>query len=204
MQTYQYRDSLPAAPLFREKLISANNALKQDFREWLFLPGMLYGAGEKWWGQGGEREARHEGLDICFYRTTNTDIKQIKAGTKIPVIYAGTVATVIDDFLGKSIFVQHEQFHRDGAMLYTAYGHTLPGIKIKPGKKIKGGDIIGTAADTRKKGGSVPCHIHVSTAWIPESQTVMELNWEVVKSVQLLDPLALLELPHKMIGKLEN
>ncbi len=204
MQRHQSQDNFPAAKLFQEKLVSANNVLKKDFREWLFLPGMLFGAGEKWWGKGGKRDTPHEGLDICYYRTTNQYTKQIELGTKIPALYPGIVTAICDDFLGKSIFIKHAQYHKTGTTLYTAYGHTIPAREIQPGIKVQEGELIGTAADPRTKKAKVPCHIHLSAAWIPGVQPGNGLNWEVMKNVHLLDPLNLLEMPYVLISKLED
>lgn len=194
-------EGLPVSKLFQATLLTANGFSSQNFNEWLFLPGMLFGAGEKWWGRGGKREAPHEGLDICYYQTMNQDIKQIEPGTKIPAVYPGTIAAIINDFLGKSVFIKHKQYRRTGKTLYTAYGHTLPETKIRPEIEIKDGEIIGSAAVTRNKAQPVPSHIHISAAWIPDEYMEQELNWEMMKKFYLINPLGLLGLTSKIIDK---
>ncbi len=204
MQYFHGEAGLPVSKTFQDTISTVNGLKRQDFREWLFLPGMLFGAGEKWWGKGGKRETLHEGLDICYYRTTEPDIRQITPGTKIPVIYPGTVTTVIDDFLGKSIFIKHEQYRVKRATLYTAYGHTQPVSSLQPGVKVSESEIIGAAAETNRKRQGVPCHIHISAAWVPDELPGQGLNWEIMKNMILLDPLSLLELPYSGVSSLED
>ena len=201
MQNKEDKPGLPKSETFQQKILAVNNLNQGNFREWLFLPGMLFGAGEKWWGKGGKRESPHEGIDICYYRTMNHDIKQIEPGTKIPAIYPGVVAAICDDFLGKSIFIKHEQYQRTGTTLYTAYGHIIPTLEIQPGKKVRDGEIIGTAAEPGRNRQTVSCHFHISTAWISDKLPGQQLNWEIMKTVQLFNPLDILALPHTIIDR---
>jgi hypothetical protein len=203
MQNNQARVDLPISQVFQEQLITANRLNQQKFQEWLFVPGMRFGEAEKWWDKQGKRDTLHEGLDICFFRTIDHDIRQIPPETKIPAIYPGTVANICDDFLGKSIFLKHEQYHQTGKIFYTAYGHTtlLPGIL--PGTKVSGGEIIGSTADTVKNHRTVPSHIHISTAWISDELPVQQINWKIpgqAGTATFFDPLLILTLPYSVSG----
>jgi hypothetical protein len=50
---------------FTEIFIRENAPETNAFDEWIFLPGMMFNAQDKWWGDQGKREMVHEGIDLC-------------------------------------------------------------------------------------------------------------------------------------------
>ena len=49
-------------------LIEANGLDPDDFKCWVFSPGMLFDAPNKWWDDYGRRDFPREGMDFCLYR----------------------------------------------------------------------------------------------------------------------------------------
>jgi hypothetical protein len=197
------RDSgLPVSNSFHARFLNINHLDKSGFKDWLFASGMLFGARAKWWGDGGERSIPHEGIDLKYYRTIEGKTTGIGPDTKIPVTFNGTVVAVIDDFLGKSVFVKHEQYHQPSAILFTVYGHTSHNSGIHPGMILDEEDIIGTVSDTGGKRQAAPYHLHISAAWVPDTLTLQEINWETFGQpgrVVFIDPLPLLKLPYSVV-----
>lgn len=154
----------------------------------------------------GKREMPHEGIDLCYYRDSAGEIKRLDAGAKIPVIFPGRVELVIKDFLGKSVFVSHNQFKHNEKRLFTIYGHTEPSPDTKRGTTLNEGDILGTIADPAERKLTVLPHLHISVAWIPDSLPTEEYNWNNISNpekISLLDPLDVLDLPHTIVSSLE-
>jgi murein DD-endopeptidase MepM/ murein hydrolase activator NlpD len=197
-------DRVPVSRSFHERLLSFNSLDSLGFKEWIFHPAMLFGSLDKWWGDLGKRQRPHEGLDLCLYRTKEGNIHQLTVGAKIPVIFAGQVVKVSHDFLGKSAFVRHDAYYSNGSQLYTIYGHLKPGKYIRPGKRLREGDIIGVIADTGDNRMTVPNHLHVSIAGIPNTVPVLELGWQTINEptkVVLLDPLSVIECPYSIVSE---
>jgi len=195
-------DRFPVSKVFIERLMGFNSLDDTGFEEWVFYPAMLFGSCYKWWGEMGNRDKPHEGLDLYFYRTKKGHIHYLDRKTKVPVIFKGQVMKVDDDFLGESLFVSHDHYDNDGSQLYTIYGHIKPCGRICLGERLREGDIIGTIADTRNSAGAVPPHLHVSVAWVPKSVRSQELGWEIIGShteITLLDPLRVIECPYSIL-----
>ena len=53
---------------FTEMLIEANGLDPDEFQSWSFRPGMLFNSPDKWWGDHGQRDFPHEGVDFCLYQ----------------------------------------------------------------------------------------------------------------------------------------
>lgn len=62
----------------------------------------------------------------------NLDKNGFDEGTKVSAIHDGTVGKVINDLLGRSIFMEHSNG------FITAFGHTRPLAGIKAGSKVRG------------------------------------------------------------------
>jgi len=198
-------DWSPVSRLFQERLSFHNSLDELGFKEWLFHPTMLFGSYGKWWGDLGKRNRPHEGLDLCVYRTEKGDIRYLDAKTKVPVIFEGQVVRVGDDFLGQSVFVSHVAHGDDGSQLYTIYAHIKPGSHMQPGERLSEGDIIGTIADAKRNGGVIPLHLHVSVAWIPNTVSSQELDWQIVGDlgrVVFLDPLRVIDCPYSILARI--
>ena len=166
------------------------------FEGWVLHPGMLFGSYRKWWGNLGKRAKPHEGLDLYSYRTNKGEIRYLNEKTKVPVIFKGQIVKVVGDFLGSSIFIRHSNYESNGSQLHTIYGHIKPCDRMHSGGTLSEGDIIGTIAGAGERGRSIPSHLHVSVAWIPNTLHSEELSWQIIGNrteVVLLDPLSVIE-----------
>jgi hypothetical protein len=193
---------LPIAGSFQARFLAVNHLEGSNFKEWLFAPGMLFSARGKWWGNGGDRTAPHEGIDLKYYRTVDGRTNSIGPGMKIPVIFPGRVAVVIDDFLGKSVFIRHPQFHRMEATLFSAYGHTQPEPEIQEGVKLEE-DIIGTIADKENSRRNIPPHLHISVAWIADNLLAKDFSWKKLSEPGIsifVDPLFILKIQYNTVA----
>jgi murein DD-endopeptidase MepM/ murein hydrolase activator NlpD len=182
---------------FTELLIQKNDLDKGGFKGWVFCPGMLFNSTDKWWGDQGKRDKPHEGLDLCLYQNRKDRILRLDEKTKVPVIYDGIVVGIIDDFLGKSMIIEHLFFDCDNNRLCTIYGHTIPENNLHVGKIVKKGDVIATLADTNRSKTSIFPHLHISLGWTSEAISYGKLDWEknigAQNTLTLLDPLPLID-----------
>ncbi len=176
---------------FTEFIVSENSLNASGFQEWFFYPGMRFNEMDKWWGNGGERNKPHEGVDLCFFKTHKNEILQLNDTIKIPVLYDGVVVKVMDDYIGRSIVVEHPFDEKDHPKLYTIYGHTLPNYELYDGKRVREGEILATLA--RPKASSpIPPHLHLSIGWLKENHSIQNLDWETIGATNALkwvDPL---------------
>lgn len=159
-------------------------------------PGMFFNDLYQWWGDRGVRHRPHEGLDLCCYRDIAGQEYRINERIKIPVMYGGEIAHIVNDFLGKSIYVAHDIYDERENRLYTVYGHTGLSNGVHAGKILNEGDIIATIADAGWKKTKVFSHLHISVAWLPGSFPYRDLTWEIMgnsKIVTLCDPLRFLD-----------
>jgi hypothetical protein len=176
---------------FTQFLIRENALDKDGFRGWVFYPGMLFQATEKWWGDRTKRKTPHEGLDFCLYRNVQNQLASLDVGTKIPAMYGGTVTKIIDDFLGKSVIVEHRRPAWDGAFL-TIYGHTAPVEGLCLGRPIGEGEVVATIAMPKDPRTGVVPHLHLSLALASETVLYEDLDWERISNLATLtmfDPL---------------
>jgi len=181
---------------FNEFIIRENGLDKLGFKEWIFYPGMLFNAPDKWWGDRGKRNRPHEGLDLCLYRDRWDRILPLDEKTKIPVMYDGTVVRIVNDLLGKSIIMEHNLHDNDNRRFCTIYGHTNPSVDIHVGRIVKEGDIIATIADPNKLKINILQHLHISLGWVSEVASYDKLDWETIgasNTLTLLDPLHIID-----------
>ena len=187
---------------FSEYLIGYNGLSERGFRKWVFYPGMVFNSTDKWWGMGGERDKPHEGLDLCLYRDEDGGNYSLGTTAKVPVMYEGVVVRIIDDFIGKSVFVSHAIYDGKGNQLHTIYGHVEPCDGIIRDTILNEGNIIATITDAKKKKAKMSSHIHISVAWIPKTLYYKKLNWETLNDssiVTLLDPLGVISCKYEIL-----
>ncbi len=179
----------PSGCAFTRDLVCLNSL---DFAGWRFLPGMLFKAQEKWWAEG-RRAGRHNGLDLRLYETKNAEVRALPEGAKIPLLKAGKIVRIIPDFIGHSIFAEHEEFlfppggEKAKKRLFTIYGHVVPEEGIE-GRRLDCGSVLGKIAPAK---GIVPPHLHISMALVPGNIPLEGLRWEVfdqAEGVAFLDP----------------
>jgi murein DD-endopeptidase MepM/ murein hydrolase activator NlpD len=180
---------------FGERLVLLNRLADAGFAAWDFLPGMRFGERAAWWRGGADRGSAHEGLDISRYRTGDGRLANLGAGARVPVICPGEVVAIVEDFLGRSVFVAHERLDCEGWRLHTIYGHLDPRPGIAVGDQLSAGDEIGTIADPSGRKTAVPPHLHLSVALIAPEGGPERLDWDALRDrsrVRLLDPLPII------------
>lgn len=185
---------------FTEFLIRENSLDEGGFKEWIFYPGMLFNALNKWWGDQGKRDKPHEGLDLCLYRDRGDRVLRIDAKTRIPVMYDGEVVGIVSDYLGESVIIEHGFPHSHDRRLCTIYGHTYPHEGLHIGRIVKEGEIIATLADFGKLKANMFPHLHISLGWTSKSFSYDHLDWETASDMLiLLDPLDVIDGPYQVL-----
>ncbi len=182
---------------FTEFLVRENSLEEYGFEEWLFYPGMLFNEKEKWWGdKKGGRTRPHEGVDLFLYKDQKGRILCLDKNTRVPAMYDGVVVSILDDFLGKSVVMEHDFAKDDSRRFCTIYGHTKPHGGIHVGSVIEEGDIIATPADADKSQADIATHVHVSVGWVLAIVSYDRFDWETIgdpDAMILLDPLNIIE-----------
>jgi hypothetical protein len=117
-------------------------------------------------------------------------------------MYAGVVAKIFDDFLGKSVIMEHSGSNEDRIIFYSIYGHTIPLAGLKTGTSINQGDIIACLASPAKSETNIAPHLHISTGWNHRSISSDHLNWNTIgtsDSLTLFDPLDIMDRPYSVL-----
>lgn len=187
---------VPDPSAFSERLILWNAPAASGFAAWEYLPGMRFLERASWWRGGADRGGVHEGLDICWYRTVDGQRSSLGAGARVPVIFGGEVVSVVDDFLGASVFVAHARCDGEGRRLHTVYGHIVPRADLTPGSFLDDGDEVGTIAETVGNKRTVPPHLHITLALIVREGGPARLDWAGLRDrsrVLLLDPMIIMK-----------
>jgi len=177
---------------FTEYLIQENALDECGFKEWIFHPGMFFNAPDKWWGDQGKRDKPHEGLDLCLYRDRRGRVHRLDKKTKIPVIYDGIVVGIVNDFLGKSVIIEHGLTDSGDNKFCTIYGHINPRKGLYVGRIVKEGDIIATIADPVNSKAKILSHLHISLGWASKFISYDKFDWETIGALNTLiftDPL---------------
>jgi len=175
-----------------EFMLERNRPRMDGFQGWIFHPGMLFQAQEKWWGDQGRRAVPHEGLDLYSFETDGGRVKTVDHQTQIPAAFAGQVVKIDRDFLGKSIYIIHAISAGDGRQLLSAVGHTVPREGLKAGQPVAAGEIIATVAGFPGQISNLPPHLHLTFAWVPMDFRLDQLTWENLgrdPGITLSDPL---------------
>jgi murein DD-endopeptidase MepM/ murein hydrolase activator NlpD len=189
---------------FTEFLIRKNALDPEGFNGWVFCPGMLFNSTDKWWGDQGKRNAPHEGLDLCFYQDREDTILRLGEHTKVPVIYDGMVVRIMDDFLGKSVIIEHLFSVGHNNRLCTIYGHTIPEDNLHAGNIVKAGDVIATLADPSTSKTNIFPHLHISLGWTAKEISYDGLDWGNIgapNTLTLLDPLQVIDWHYLILAR---
>lgn len=164
----------PGKSNFTRNLIALNHLHACGFESWLLKPGMGFAEPEKWWHDRGTRPTRHEGLDLCGFRKKADGEQQLGAGTLVPPLYGGRLVNIIDDFLGRTVIVDHGFSNPAGQSLHGFYAHLLPAAGLHSGAVLSEAAGLGTIAPANKL---CPAHLHISTVWIAPNFPVERLTW---------------------------
>jgi hypothetical protein len=175
---------------FTEYMVRENRLDERGFGGWVFRPGMLFNAADKWWGDGGRRSTPHEGVDFCLYKDGQGRILRLEEGSRVPVMYDGSVVGIVEDFLGKSVIVAHRFPGKTPVALVTVYGHTVPAGGCPVGRAVMAGDVIATIAGPAGRERDIYPHLHVSLG-SPSGRIPLEnLDWRnMQEGLLMLDPL---------------
>ena len=187
---------------YSECLLECNGLRKAGFQCWAFQPGMLFWAQEKWWGDRGTRPSPHEGIDLCLYTDEPGHLLELDESTRIPVMFDGEITKIEKDYLGQSVYVSHGIHDGQGRSLWTMYGHMKPAGQIKPGERVRQGDIIASLTVERKKTTGPRPHLHLTMAWVSPERALRELNWETLHDpgiAVLIDPLHVIHCTYKIL-----
>ncbi|OQY53462.1 MAG: hypothetical protein B6230_00065 [Desulfobacteraceae bacterium 4572_89] len=192
--------------------IASVNGLGDNI-EWLFYPGMLQDSWEKWWDDFALRHASHEGVDICFFRTSsdksslenkglaeNKDLaktlERLDKNADIPAMDKGIVLNIADDFLGQTLVLTQDVLAREklddfSPKLLFVYSHLEIKKGIVPGCRVEKGQIIGQVFNSNRKPSKLFPHLHLSCIELTGKNPLKNLNWDLFsdrKRVNLINP----------------
>jgi murein DD-endopeptidase MepM/ murein hydrolase activator NlpD len=182
----------PPRSSFLEHFLRLNGLDAAGFAAWEFLPGMRFGEREAWWRGGAPRDAPHEGVDLRGFRGPDGGSARLVPGMRVPALWAGIVAAMVPDFLGRSVFVAHDRCDSGGRRLHSVYGHLDPRPGLAPGGALREGEEVGTVADPAARSSPVPPHLHLTVALIAGGGEGAGLGWAALRDparAVLLDPL---------------
>ncbi|MCI5142224.1 MAG: hypothetical protein D3909_11010 [Candidatus Electrothrix sp. ATG1] len=183
--------------LLTDGLHVCNPAFAAEFRHWLWPPGSCFLDEQLWWGKHKQRLALHEGVDLVCFLNQQEEKQWLAPGLLVPAIFPGRVVQLQQDFLNWSLYIRHDAFCRDEAVLHTVYGHVQPSEELCIGQNVIAGDPAAVLAAYPHS--SVPLHLHVTVAWIPRSIPSHRLNWQMLsehEQIVLLDPLSHIQQTH--------
>ncbi len=143
-------------------LIEAYYIDPDDFKCWVFSPGMLFEAPDKWWGDYGRRDFPHEGIDFCLYRDASDNLRRLDERTRIPAMHDGRVRALFSDYLGQAVVIEHDRIPAIPEKAISIYAHTRPRAGILPGVNVREGDIIAAIAGTGRSKTNILPHLHFS------------------------------------------
>jgi hypothetical protein len=180
---------------FMEFMLERNRPRMDGFQGWIFHPGMLFRAREKWWGDQGPRAVPHEGLDLYSFEAAGGRAQTVDHQTQIPAAFAGQVVKIDRDFLGKSIYISHAIYTAGGRQLLSTVGHTLPRDGLQTGQHVAAGEVIAMVAGFIGKKTNLPPHLHLTFAWVPKDFRLDQLTWNNLghdPGIRLIDPLTVI------------
>ncbi len=194
---------LVAKTRFTAMLIEANGIDPDGFQSWVFTPGMLFEAPDKWWGDYGRRDFPHEGIDFCLYRDAADNLRRLDESTRIPVMHAGRVRALFTDYLGQAVVIEHDPSAAIPEKAISIYAHTKPLDGILPGVDVMEGDIIACIADTGRSRTNILPHLHLSFGR-PSPDIVYEpFVWNQMRDpsrVTLNNPQSLVDWPCEVLA----
>ncbi len=169
-------------------LCEANEQL-QEAGTFFIYPGMEFGSREKWWPDTGERPSDHEGLDICYYYDRAGIEQSFTSEIRVPAMASGKIFTLCADFLGSTIFIEHNV--NEKWRFLSAYAHIVPAPSLQAGAVLQAGDCIGSVVDTAGLKNRMPAHLHLSILKLSITVTAKQLNWNLIchsDRRELIDP----------------
>lgn len=172
-----------------DRIVGANQGLADDLVRFVLTAGMEFHSPWQWWGEGRKRLRPHEGVDFCSYLTRQGRVKNLPAGTLVPALSGGTVVAVTDDFIAKSVWLQHAA-RVGNDFLYSVCGHLAPAASLGAGAQVQDGEILGVIAEGAHQS-LVPSHLHLSLFMSSDAVPSMFLNWNRIgelPAIRFVDP----------------
>jgi murein DD-endopeptidase MepM/ murein hydrolase activator NlpD len=188
---------------FTAMLIEANGFNPDDFQGWAFCPGMRFDSPDKWWGDHGQRDFPHEGIDFCLYEDAAGNLARVDETTLVPAMHNGVVKALFADYLGQAVVVEHDSIRGGGGRFLSVYAHTEPRDGIQPGAVVREGDIIATIADTRRSKAKILPHLHFSLGRPSPGFVYEPFVWNIMRDpgrVTLVDPIDLVDGSKRALG----
>ena len=188
---------------FTAMLIAANRLDRDGFKCWVFSPGMLFDAPDKWWGDYGPRDFPHEGMDFCLYRDAADNLRRLDESTRIPVMHDGRVRALFDDYLGQAVVIEHDHRAAMPEKAISVYAHTHPRDGVLPGVNVRAGDIIARIADTGRSKTNILPHLHFSFGRPSPDIAYEPFVWNHMRDpglVTLNNPQSLVDWPCELLG----
>jgi len=170
-----------------------NNCLAGMKRLYLY-PGMEFRSEIKWWPDTGMRPTPHEGVDICYYIDSTGEECRVTPEFRVPVMATGRILAISKDYLGETVFLDHQ--YEQPLRFLSIYAHITPLPDLKTGDQVCAGDVIGTVADTAGKKNRIPAHLHISLMIITKAVPAEKLDWNMIsypEDAELIDPLRMLD-----------
>jgi hypothetical protein len=184
---------------FTEHMVRENGLHEKGFAGWVFLPGMLFWGKNKWWGDESRRVTPHEGLDFSLYEDREGGLFRLGAGSRVPVMYDGIVVGIVDDFLGKTIIMEHRFPQAPALALVTVYSHTKPARGLRPGRAFRAGEVMATIASRGASNKAIDPHLHVSLGQPSGAVALGSLNWQnMLQGLVMLDPIEVVDGPSRV------
>jgi len=187
---------------FAEHLIFGNRLDALAFEHFVFYPGMLFATSDKWWGKPGRRHASHEGIDLCFFQTTDGRCGRLDDSIRVPMAEDSRIVRIMEDFLGQTLVAERKPSGAGNRRLYTLYAHICPDDGLSEGDRLARGEMFARIAPVADSGPPLPPHLHVSMAWADQLPDCREWSWKLLNqcgSGCFLDPLQWMALPHQIL-----
>ena len=182
------------ASTFIHALITANRLDRPGIEKWLFFPGMLFGSRRSWWGIGKPRPFSHEGVDVCLFETVGQKRFRLDASTRVPAPRPGTIVSIIDDFIGKTIVWEPDCCLQEGFPVYVLYAHVKPVNDLGAGDRVSAGETLARIARADPDRTPLPPHLHLSVVMKKAIPFPDRLDWPYLNRLDrsaFLDPLPL-------------
>jgi murein DD-endopeptidase MepM/ murein hydrolase activator NlpD len=183
---------------FTQMLFDENALAQNGFETWVFCPGMLFNSPDKWWGDRGQRDYPHEGIDLCLYRDRRQRTLRLDEMTRIPAMHKGVVKAIFKDYLGKAVVIHHENLSGENARFISLYAHITPRADLEIDTLVQEGDFLGTIADTSSSKAKIIPHLHFSLGLASPSLSYEGFVWNTIRKgdiITLLNPLEVIEWP---------
>lgn len=162
--------------------------------KYYLYPGMEFQSEVKWWPDSGVRPTLHEGIDFCYCRKPSGEEYVFTPEIQVPVMAEGEIAAVCRDYLGQTVFLDHQL---DSSLRFLSmYAHMIPKAGLQAGQRVQAGDIIGTIADTTGRKNRMPAHLHLSIMQVDKEVAPAHFTWDLICNSErgsLLDPLRFID-----------